>query len=815
MKEMNPLRRKLLCLLAAGLAVAGFAAAGCVAGSHKVISYYISPEGDDMNPGTERCPVRTVDRAHELAGADFGKKEIHFLFMDGVHYIDSTIRIVPEMSGTSGCPVVYEAVNEGKAVISGGMRLDLDWTPYERGIYMADAGSAGISADQLYINGKRKPMARFPNIVPGRNVFDCWVLSHSAEADPAQDIFNPERVASWKNPEGAFIHAMHKSLWGDLHWVVTGKDAEGNLVYEGGWQNNRPSPMHPVYRFIENVFEELDAPGEWYYDKDRSLLYYFPEEGENLEDATVEVVRLEGLVDVAGTEEQPVSHVRFRGLVFRHAARTFMKNREPLLRSDWTVWRGGAVRFAGTEDCSMEGCEFDQTGGNAVFVDGYNRRLLFSRCHIHGSGSSGIAFVGDPGAVRSPLFRYGPQDYGTLDRTRGPLTGSYPEDCRVENCLLTMTGRFEKQTAPVQISMSHNITVSRCSIYDVPRAGINISEGTFGGHVIEYCDVFNTVLETGDHGSFNSWGRDRFWSPDINTTCIEVEKDTSLVWLDMLDPVIIRNSRWRCDHGWDIDLDDGSSHYRIYDNLLLGGGLKLREGYDRTVTNNIIVNNTLHPHVWYRNSGDVFMHNVVFASYAQIGMNVCIPDDGKWGKKMDFNLFVAPDSERTAFLGNGCDSSSVSGLPEFYDAASGDFRIREGALLSASGFRNFRMDEFGVTDPDLKRIAKTPEIPQLAVSAGQTAAELVQWNGAAVKNVETLGEMSAAGLGDACGVLVVSVTDNTPLAYCGLKAGDVILEICGREVCSVKDLGTPGADSIPDDFTVTVWRNQSEVTLPQ
>ncbi len=160
--------------------------------------------------------------------------------------------------------------------------------------------------------------------------------------------------------------------------------------------------------------------------------------------------------------------------------------------------------------------------------------------------------------------------------------------------------------------MSHRITISHCSIYDVPRAGININEGTFGGHIIEYCDVFNTVLETGDHGSFNSWGRDRFWTPDVHQTDLEVSWDPGLSFLDMLEPNIIRNNRWRCDHGWDIDLDDRSTWYRIYNNLLLNGGLKMREDYKREAFNNIIINNSLHPQVWYPGSGDIFSHNIVF-----------------------------------------------------------------------------------------------------------------------------------------------------------------------------------------------------------
>jgi hypothetical protein len=65
----------------------------------------------------------------------------------------------------------------------------------------------------------------------------------------------------------------------------------------------------------------------------------------------------------------------------------------------------------------------------------------------------------------------------------------------------------------------------------------------------------------------------------------------------VVKPIILRNNRFRCDHGWDIDLEDGSSNYLIYNNLCLNGGIKLREGVSRVVENNIMVNNTFHPHV--------------------------------------------------------------------------------------------------------------------------------------------------------------------------------------------------------------------------
>ncbi len=106
-----------------------------------------------------------------------------------------------------------------------------------------------------------------------------------------------------------------------------------------------------------------------------------------------------------------------------------MENKEPLLRSDWTVYRGGAVVFDGAEDCTVDDCTFDQVGGNTIFVNNYNRRITVRGCLIQDSGANGVAFVGDPKAVRNPIFRYGPQDYSKLDLTPGSIGDNFPADC--------------------------------------------------------------------------------------------------------------------------------------------------------------------------------------------------------------------------------------------------------------------------------------------------------------------------------------------------------------------------------------------------
>ncbi len=254
-----------------------------------------------------------------------------------------------------------------------------------------------MQTEEIFVNGERQILARYPNYDPKAQYFDGF----------AADAISPERVARWADPAGGYIHAMHPALWGDFTWRITGKDAAGRTD-EGRWVAKQPGRRDaPEIRFVENIFEELDAPGEWFLNTKTHPLYFYPPPGLDLAKATVEATRLRSLVEFRGSQEKPVRFVTLRGLTFRQAARTVMDTKEPLLRTDWAIYRGGAVFFDGAEDCALEDCFLDQVGGNAVFVNHYNRRVTIRGCHIAKAGASGVCFVGDPQAVRNPLFNYG------------------------------------------------------------------------------------------------------------------------------------------------------------------------------------------------------------------------------------------------------------------------------------------------------------------------------------------------------------------------------------------------------------------------
>ena len=754
---------------------------------------HVSPSGNDCNNGDADAPLRTVGAAVRKSRS-IPSGEVRILLHGGVYREEETIVLTPE-DGNTAKKLVIENFEGEDVTISGAEALDCRWTEDSGGVFRTRLQGFSGAPEMLSVNGSLRILARYPD-------YDKDAVRFNGVSE---DATSPERVSRWADPAGAYLHAMHPADWGDFHYRITGVDADGNVQMEGGWQNNRPARPSRTNRMVENVREELDSPGEWYYYPQRQTLYYMPLPGEDLSGATVEVSRLKHLMEFRGTEGNPVSNITVKGINFTMTERTFMEEYEPLLRSDWTIYRGAAVLFEGSENCSIEDCNLYDLGGNAVMFSGYNREGRVSGCHLHDIGASAVCFVGDPSAVRSPSFNYSQYvELEDMDITPGPANNLYPESCSVTDNLIHDIGIYEKQVTGVELSMCRRIEVSHNSIYRTPRAAINISEGTWGGHLIADNDLFDTVRETGDHGSLNAWGRDRFWHPDRREMDRIASEHPDYPFLDAVETVVIRHNRIRCDRGWDIDLDDGASNYLIENNLCLSGGIKLREGFRRKVDNNILVNCSFHPHVWFANSGDAFTHNVVMAPYEPVNIT-------DWGEKVDDNVFTDRNALEMARSQYGTDGSSVFVPVIFSDPSGGDYTVSAPSSESLGmRFRNFDTRDFGVVSPRLKAIAARPVLPVPVVgSADGKVSESILWNGLRVKDLETAGEQSATGMDSLHGVYVTAVVDRYSILADHLRPNDVILEINGVRTDSVRDLPA----SLPDGTILSVFRNQTIQTI--
>ncbi|MFV0553831.1 MAG: hypothetical protein ACK5LR_03915 [Mangrovibacterium sp.] len=759
--------------------------------------FYVSPTGKSSGNGSLKKPFGELATAVAKAQAATGDVTIYL--REGTYRLDAPIVITPHEGGDDYSLTIKSYPHE-KVVISGSIPLDLKWQSHGDGIMKAAVIGSPVM-DMLIVDGEIRHMARFPNYDANAVRF----RGTSAEATA------PERIKSWANPAGGYLHAMHNHDWGDFHYRITGVKEDGTLDLEGGWQNNRQSGLHKENRMVENIFEELDAPGEWFYAAEEQMLYYYPMTGEDVASVVFESPQLKHLFELRGTMDNPVKNISIEGVELTQTRRTFMEEYEPLLRSDWTVYRGAALFFEGTENCAVRQCELHNLGGNAIFFSNYTRHAEVSGSHLTNIGASAICFVGNVNSVRSPSLEYGKYvDYDQLDLAKGPKDNNYPAECLVFDNLIHSIGLYEKQITGVEISMAQGITVSHNSIYDVPRAGVNVSEGTWGGHIFEFNDIFDTVKETGDHGSFNSWGRDRFWHPHRRKMNEIAEKNPALILADAERTTIIRNNRFRCDRGWDIDLDDGSSNYQIYNNLCLNGGIKLREGFYRVVENNIMVNNSFHPHVWFKNSGDVFARNIVMTAYRPIQVN-------DWGLMVDYNIFTDSLSYAASRKRNTDEHSIVADI-RFANPETGDFSVSDDSeAITKGGFRNFEMDKFGVLSPRLKALAKTPQMPMPVFINSGDKDELTSWSGVVIKNLQTLGERSATGMDSERGVYVVSINTMGGKLRDYLRPNDVILKVAGSKADNLKEMreALQHADKSGDvEFIIFRTQAETKITIP-
>jgi hypothetical protein len=699
------------------------------------LEFYVSAAGSDANPGTNARPFATITRARDeirkARSEQTPARGATVWIRQGSYNLAEPIVFKPQDSGSPGAVITYAAYQSEDVTLRGGLPLKAEWKPYAGGIYFCSLASTPLEdkeMTQLFCNGRRMVRARYPNwdfenpLRNGTGYFLC------EDGDLAHISWRPgqlgDRKDKWRNPQTGIVHCFHSRNWGNMQYRIKGVDfGKRSIIFgEGGWQCQRRigpgkgrGSSSPYY--IENIFEELDVPHEWFLDTEKNLLYFHPPAGVDINKAKIELTTLPRLIEFRGSPENPVHHINIRGLHLTQSQTTFMDEYEDLGRGDWAIHRGGAVYFLGAENCRVEDCRIEQVGGNGIFLDGYNRNVDVTGCLIEDVGESAVCFVGSAKAVRH-FMTWSNQGRGgeiVTDLTPGPKSPDYPADCSVSNSILRNVGVYGKQTSAVIVSKAMGIKISHCTIYGIPRAGITFNDGTWGGHVLEHCDIWDTVMETGEHGPFNGWGRDRFWSG--------LKKD--LVFLDAVKTVHIRNNRISnlrpaiSAGNWTIDLDDGCSNYHIYNNLRLGSTLKLRDGYHRKVYNNIHVSAVpLGWHCWPSESEDVFEKNITVVAGAAEGKSApttaMIRAAGSmaphpWGKRHVNNLWwnfntseftvqaKAKDAveswEQWQQLGYGAGSFFTD--PEFIDPANGDYRVKSDSPALKLGFENFPMDRFG------------------------------------------------------------------------------------------------------------------------
>lgn len=697
------------------------------------IKIYVAVNGNDENSGTIESPFKSLHRAQKEAYKIWKEKKqpIQVLVGSGTYYPGKPLVFKPENSGTAEAPIRYVATGADSVTLSGGIKLDCQWKKYKDGIMMCEleeVKNGNLSFSQLFINGKRNHLARYPNFdmsIPGKtgHVWPKSVIPEEVKDPNPNDfdditqndmpprgiVYNPEQFTSkrWKNPKEAIIHIFQDKHWGNLQWTVKDVDFDKHYIWfgKGGdqigakWNSNPISVNKESQFFIENIFEEMDAPGEWYLDRAKGVLYCIPEKGVDLEKSTIEVPVFEQIIQFLGDQYNPVQHISLEGFRFAHTTSTFMEQYSIPSGSDWAIYRGGAVFMEGAEYCTIKNCWFDAVGGNAIFMNNYNRANKVIGSKFTEVGESAICFV------------------GSLEFTNG-TNRAFSYDCQAYNNLIHDCGYYGKQVAGVYISRAKRITVSHNLIYNMPRAGICIGDGTWGGHVIEFNHMHDCIRETWDHGPFNSWGREAYWcllhSHGESIFFAPHPAGKVLIWA--MEPVIVRNNYIHGNVGYDggyrqgLDLDDGSSNFHVYNNVCVDMAISIREGDYRTVENNIIINPVVPfgVHVGNPGNNDIIRRNIIITDNDIYYMNDA-PAEYPVIKELNENIYYHPTpgwGDRTTISVNprgeklkrytfhgwqeaGYDKKSVVvDKPVLYDYKKGDFRVLPDSPVKEIGFKD-------------------------------------------------------------------------------------------------------------------------------
>ena len=395
---------------------------------------WVSPHGNDSNPGTVGEPFATIARAQQKvrdlreAARTYDYQPLHIILRDGTYLVTREMILRPEDSGTVTNPFVISAAPGEKPVLSGGVEIR-SWKLASRvpGLPTAALGKVWV-ADvpkidgqvlefrQLWVNGSKAVRARAPN---GETLTRLvgWGKTNQTAVIPASALAGVER------PEG--LEMIVDQVWEIAVLRVKSIRLEGTNAYltfmqpESQLEFNHPWPpvtVNTKYQapfFLANAIQFLDSPGEWCVRAGK--IYYWPRSGEDLATVSVFAPALETLVKFEGSVDEPVANIEFDGITFAHTTwlRPSQQGHVPLQAGmpmldakklfpkgtpyhpgldnvEWIDRPPGAVSVNNARDIVFRNCTFEHLASAGLDVQSGTSNSVVEGCVFRDIGGNGI-----------------------------------------------------------------------------------------------------------------------------------------------------------------------------------------------------------------------------------------------------------------------------------------------------------------------------------------------------------------------------------------------------------------------------------------
>lgn len=245
-------------------------------------NYYLSNDGNDGNNGKAVAKSwKTIIRLNSQK----------LLPGDTVFFKSGDVfsgEVLVQYSGKEKKPIVFTAYGIGNAPVITGTIPISNWQPYKGDILVA---STTATVYNLYVDGNMQTNARFPN--SGLLKMDGGFNNAVAFTD--NDLTQKDgywvgatirfRTWDWEYRTSKVTDYTDKK--------ITIKDSSTNTL-GAGWGY-----------YFDNKMEELDTLNEWFFDKEKSLLYYHPAVAD-LSKHTVEAT----VYEAGFTINEKVKHIR-------------------------------------------------------------------------------------------------------------------------------------------------------------------------------------------------------------------------------------------------------------------------------------------------------------------------------------------------------------------------------------------------------------------------------------------------------------------------------------------------------------------------
>lgn len=443
---------------------------------------YVSPSGNDANPGTMAFPLatptgaRNAIRALKAAGG-LPAGGINIWLFGGYYNQSNTFFLNAQDSGTATKPIIYSSYSGSQVFITGAQPLNPSWfslvtsaspvwsrlDPSARGnIYSVNLGAHGITNYgtlkqggygkytiaplELFFGSSPMTLGRWPNT--GQPLAQTVTVPSST-----QFTYSGTRPQRWTQAQDIWLHGLWNCPWADYHLdVASVNTATGtfNLVSAPPQFGIGQGQLYYAY----NLLEEIDEPGEYYVDRKAGILYFWPPGP--MAGANIQVSMLEPCL----VELDDTAYVTLQNM-------TFEATRGPLMQI-----------FSGNNN-NVVGCLFRNCGEYAAEITGTSNGL--DQCEIVDCGEDGVLLGG---GTRSTLAAGG--DY-------------------VTNCRIHRTGRINWAYHPALMFFdgcgniaSHNL------IDELPHSAVIL---VGNNHTIEYNEISRVCQMTSDSGAIYS-GRD-------------------------------------------------------------------------------------------------------------------------------------------------------------------------------------------------------------------------------------------------------------------------------------------------------------------